>query len=115
MLVSDKVDFITNWILNYTLKIPAQPVALVIGISGGVDSAVSSTLSAKTGLKTIAVSMPIKQNPKQHDLSIKHLKWLKSKFKNVEGHVINLDRVFKSFEQTLSEFDDDHGLANSKA
>ena len=60
MLVGNKIDFITKWIKNYTVKLERQPVALVIGISGGVDSAVSSTLAAKTGLKTIAVSMPIK-------------------------------------------------------
>ncbi|PPR45983.1 MAG: NH(3)-dependent NAD(+) synthetase [Alphaproteobacteria bacterium MarineAlpha5_Bin6] len=115
MLVSDKVDFITNWILNYTLKIPAQPVALVIGISGGVDSAVSSTLSAKTGLKTIAVSMPIKQNPKQHDLSIKHLRWLEKNFSNVTTSVINLDNVFESFKELMNSFDNELAFANSRS
>jgi len=35
-----------------------------------------------TGIKTIVVSMPIKQIASQHDLSLKHKKWLKDKFKN---------------------------------
>ena len=37
------------------------------------------------------------------------------KFKNVEVHTVNLDDVFKSFVTTLSNFDNEHGLANSRA
>jgi NAD+ synthase len=68
-----------------------------------------------TGLKTIVVLMPIKQIASQHDLSLKHKKWLKDKFKNVESHTIELDEVFKSFQLKLSDFDSKHGLANSRA
>ena len=89
--------------------------SLIVGISGGIDSSVSSTLSAMTGLKTIVLSMPIKQIKSQHDLSLKHQEWLKSKFKNVEGHMINLDLLFESFKNSLSKFDNEHGMANSKA
>ena len=95
---------IKSWILDYVNKMERPAKSLVIGISGGIDSSVTSTICAMTGLRTIVLSMPIEQIKSQYDLSIKHLNWLKSKFKNVEGHVINLDRVFKSFEQTLSEF-----------
>jgi NAD+ synthase len=59
--------------------------------------------------------MPIKQIASQHDLSLKHKKWLKDKFKNVEFHKIELDEVFKSFQAKLSDFDSEHGLANSRA
>jgi NAD+ synthase len=59
--------------------------------------------------------MPIKQIASQHDLSLKHKKWLKDKFKNVEFHKIELDEVFKSFQSKLSDFDSEHGLANSRA
>ena len=88
---------------------------MVIGISGGIDSSVSSTLSAMTGLKTIVLSMPIKQKDTQHDLSLRHQEWLKKNFKNVQGHTLELDSLFKTFENTLGKFDSIHGMANSRA
>jgi len=94
---------------------PSKAESLVIGISGGIDSSVSSTLSAMTGLRTIVLSMPIKQKSNQHDLSQKHLEWLKSNFKNVEGHTIKLDNLFDEFKSSLSNFDNEHGMANSRA
>tara|TARA_B100000427_G_scaffold318662_1_gene316091 strand:- start:117 stop:854 length:738 start_codon:yes stop_codon:yes gene_type:complete len=106
---------IKDWINDYVGKMDKPAKSLVIGISGGIDSSVSSTLCAMTGLKTIVLSMPLRQKNQQHDLSIKHLKWLKSKFKNVEGHVVELDLVYDSFKKTLKDFDNEHGLANSKA
>jgi NAD+ synthase len=115
MEVSKKVIFIKDWILNYVNSMPKKAQSLVIGISGGIDSSVSSTLSAMTGLKTIVLTMPIKQITSQHDLSIQHRDWLKSKFKNVEAHTIKLDEVFNSFKSILSNFDNDHGMANSRA
>ena len=59
--------------------------------------------------------MPIKQHKSQHDLSIKHKDWLMKNFSNVEGHVIELDDLFKSFENNLSNFQNEHGFANSRA
>ena len=59
--------------------------------------------------------MPIKQIKEQQDLSLKHQEWLKGKFKNVESHLVILDNVFKSFKNSLSEFDNENGLANSRA
>ena len=115
MEVNKKVVFIKDWILNYVNSMPVKAQSLVIGISGGIDSSVTSSLSAMTGLKTIVVSMPIKQIASQHDLSLKHKKWLKDKFKNVESHTIELDEVFKLFQLRLSDFDSVHGLANSRA
>ena len=64
----DKIVYISNWIKDYAKNINNNPTTLVIGVSGGVDSALTSTLCAQTGLKTIAVSMPIKQNSSQHDI-----------------------------------------------
>jgi len=115
MEVSKKVIFIKDWILNYVNSMPTKAKSLVIGISGGIDSSVSSTLSAMTGLKTIAISMPIKQKSNQHDLSLKHQEWLKKNFKNVSGFTIELDDLFNSFETTLSKFNNEHGMANSRA
>ena len=94
---------------------PKKAESLVIGISGGIDSSVSSTLSAMTGLKTIVLSMPIKQKDTQHDLSLRHQEWLKKNFKNVQGHTLELDSLFKTFENTLGKFDSMHGMANSRA
>ena len=115
MKVSKKVTFIKDWIFDYVNSMPKKAQSLIIGISGGIDSSVTSTLCAMTGLKTIVVLMPIKQIASQHDLSLKHKKWLKDKFKNVESHTIELDEVFKSFQLKLSDFDSKHGLANSRA
>ena len=115
MDVSQKVSFISNWIKDYVNSMPKKAKSLVIGVSGGIDSSVSSTLSAMTGLRTIVLSMPIKQKAEQHDLSQKHKEWLKNKFSNVEGYTLELDDVFKSFENTLSKFENEHGMANSRA
>ena len=107
----DKIHHIKNWILNYVNSMPNKAKSLVIGISGGIDSSVSSTLSAMTGLKTIVLSMPIKQKSAQHDLSLAHQDWLKKNFSNVEGHTLELDSLFKTFEGTLNNFGNEHGLS----
>ena len=112
---SKKVLFVSNWIKDYAESMPSKAQALVVGISGGIDSSVSSTLSAMTGLKTIVLSMPIKQKNSEHDLSLKHQKWLIKNFKNVEAHTLNLDKLFEAFENSLSKFDSEHGMANSRA
>jgi len=115
MKAPEKVQFISNWIKNYVETMPNKAQSLVIGISGGIDSSVSSTLSAMTGLKTIVLSMPIKQKSAQHDLSLRHQEWLLKSFKNVEAHTLNLDKLFESFENSLSKFNNKHGMANSRA
>ena len=115
MKSSEKAIFISNWIKNYVNAMPNKAESLVIGISGGIDSSVSSTLSAMTGLKTIVVSMPIKQKKTQHDLSQKHQQWLIKNFKNVEVHTLELDKLFEIFKSSLSKFDNEHGMANSRA
>jgi len=111
----EKAQFISNWIKNYVENMPSKSQSLVIGISGGIDSSVSSTLSAMTGIKTIVLSMPIKQKSSQHDLSLKHQEWLVKNFNNVEAHTLNLDKLFETFEATLSNFDSELGMANSRA
>jgi len=115
MEVSKKIVFIKDWILNYVNSMPVKAESLVIGISGGIDSSVTSTLCAMTDLKTIVLTMPIKQNNEQNNLSLLHKKWLVGKFKNVESHSLELDNVFKNFENTLSGFKNEHGMANSRA
>ena len=115
MQTPDRINYIKSWILDYCESMPKKPDSLVVGISGGIDSSVTSAICALTGIKTIVLSMPIKQIKEQQDLSLKHQEWLKGKFKNVESHLVILDNVFTSFKNSLSEFDNEYGLANSRA
>ena len=115
MQPSKRINYIKKWINDYCKSMLKEPDSLVIGISGGIDSSVASTICALTGKKTIVLSMPIKQIKEQQDLSLKHQDWLKSKYNNVESHLVILDNLFKTFKNSLSEFDSEHGLANSRA
>jgi NAD+ synthase len=115
MQTSKRIDYIKNWITDYCKSMSKEPDSLVIGISGGIDSSVTSTICALTGKKTIVLSMPINQIKEQQNLSLKHQEWLKSKFKNVESHLVILDNLFKTFKNSLSKFNNEHGLANSRA
>ena len=115
MHINDRINFISNWINDYAIKFSKNPFNLVIGVSGGIDSAVTSTLCAKTNLKTIVVSMPIKQNKSQHSLSLEHIEWLKSNFKNVESYIINLDNMFDVFQDDMKNFASDLAFANSRS
>ena len=115
MDVKKRAKIITDWINNYCDTASYKPEALVVGISGGIDSSVVSTLCANTGKKTIVLTMPIKQIKSQHDLSLQHAKWLKQNYNNVEHHLLELDKIFNSFSQVLSKFDNEHGYANSRA
>ena len=110
-----KIEHISNWIKKYISSLKFQSPSLIIGVSGGIDSAVTSTLCCKTGFRTIAVSMPIKQNALQHDLSLKHLDWLNANFNNVDTMIIELDDVFKSFEKTMTDFNNKLAFANSRS
>ena len=115
MEVKKRAKIITDWIDNYCNTESFKPKALVVGISGGIDSSVVSTLCANTGRRTIVLTMPIKQIKSQHDLSLTHAKWLKEKYDNVEHHLIEMDKIFKSFSEVLNNFDNEHGYANSRA
>ena len=115
MNVEKRAQIIKDWIDNYCNTTSFEPKSLIVGISGGIDSSVVSTLCALTGRKTIILSMPIKQIKSQHDLSVKHGEWLSSKYKNVEHELVELEKVFDSFETNLNKFKNEHGFANSRA
>ena len=115
MRSEDRIKFIVHWIQDYCKSLKKQPVTLIIGVSGGIDSAVTSTICAKTGLRTIAVSMPIRQQYNQHNLSLNHLKWLETNFHNVITKVINLDDTFNTFYKTIKEFNSELAFANSRS
>ena len=115
MKVEKRVKIIQDWIENYCKNTSFDPKALIVGISGGIDSSVVSTLCAKTGRKTIVLTMPINQIKSQHDLSLHHASWLKEKYKNVEHHLLDMDKIFQSFSATLKDFSNEHGFANSRA
>jgi NAD+ synthase len=115
MEVKKRAEIIQKWIDDYCRSVPFDLQSLVVGISGGIDSSVVSTLCALTGRKTIALSMPIKQQKKQHDLSLSQGNWLTKKFKNVELNIINLENIFNDFEKILNKFNSEHGFANSRS
>ena len=115
MKIEKRAEIIKKWIDDYCKNASFSIKSLVVGISGGIDSSVASTLCALTGRKTIVLSMPIKQIKSQHDLSLKHGEWLSSKFKNVEFKLIEIEKIFNTFKETLTNFDNEHGLANSRA
>ena len=115
MNVSDRISHITNWISNYAISNSNTSFELVVGVSGGIDSAVTSTLCAMTGINTHVVSMPIKQNPNQHNLSLIQIDWLKNKYHNIHTYIIELDEVFKIFKKKMNEFNSELAFANSRA
>ena len=115
MNVSDRISHITNWISNYAKSNSNTSFELVVGVSGGIDSAVTSTLCAMTGINTHVVSMPIKQNPNQHNLSLIQIDWLKNKYHNIHTYIIELDEVFKIFKKKMNEFNYELAFANSRA
>lgn len=104
---------ITEWIKNYANNAGLQ--SLVVGISGGIDSAVVSALCARTGLNTVAVTMPIRQRPDLHDLSMRQGAWLAQNFDNVRHEIIDLTSTFDEFEQRLATYPNLLGMANSRS
>jgi len=106
-------DQITEWIKEYAFK--ANMRSLVVGISGGIDSAVVSALCARTGLNVFAVTMPIRQRPELHDLSMRQGHWLAQNFDNVRHEIIDLTTTFDEFERRLSTYPNILGLANSRS
>jgi NAD+ synthase len=112
-----KIDYISEWIKNYTNAMNKPAQSLVVGISGGIDSALTSTLSSMTGIKTIAISMPITTNQDSSNLGSIHGKWLMDKFANATYINIDLTDSYKVFHSKLSGMEQlsDLGFANSKA
>ena len=110
-----RIRHIVKWIKQYATKNKIS--TLVVGISGGIDSSVVSALCAQTGLKTIVVQMPIRQNPKQNNLSSAQAGWLLEQFPNNVVHMsMDLTTVFTAFEKKLAPFGDSElAFANSRA
>tara|TARA_Y100001958_G_C21117015_1_gene462278 strand:- start:164 stop:895 length:732 start_codon:yes stop_codon:yes gene_type:complete len=113
MNTAEKINFISNWILDYSNKNNFS--SLVIGISGGIDSAVTSTLSARTNLQTHVVTMPILDHQTLNNRGNNHVDWLKRNFKNITHHHIDLSKVFGEFQEKLGSNNCEHGYANSQA
>jgi NAD+ synthase len=106
-------DNITAWIKDYANN--AGVKSLVVGISGGIDSAVVSALCAGTGLPVFAVTMPIRQRPDLHDLSMRQGAWLTQRFDNVRHEIIDLTSTFDQFEKSMLTYDSLLGFANSRS
>ena len=103
-------DWLSDYLTNNNLD------SFVIGISGGIDSAVTSTLCAMTGYKTYVVVMPIHQKEDETDRGLKHCKWLKKKYPNVEHIKVDLSSIFDHFKSVFpNNFNNQLALANSRA
>jgi NAD+ synthase len=113
MDTSETINFISNWIADYSKKNNFS--SLVIGISGGIDSAVTSALSAKTNLQTHVVTMPILDHQTLNNRGNNHVEWLKKNFQNITHHHIDLSQVFSEFQNKLGSNNSEHGYANSQA
>ena len=114
MDLSKVENHIISWLTSYLKESSLH--GFVIGVSGGVDSAVTSTLCAKTGFPTLLLNMPIHQKSKQFDRSNDHIKWLKSKYKNVSSQELDLSSVLNSFSDVLNSNIQDHlSMANLRA
>ena len=109
----EKINFISNWIIDYAQK--GNFSSLVIGISGGIDSAVTSALSAKTNIQTHVVTMPILDHQTLNNRGNNHVEWLKRNFSNITHHHIDLSRVFNEFKAELKNNNSEHGHANTQA
>ena len=105
---------IVKWLEDRGLR--ARRPVLVVGVSGGIDSAVVSTLCAKSHFKTIVVNMPIKQDKREVNRAIKHIKWLKQNFTKVDDITIDLTDNYAEF---VKKFPKDYkynlACANTKA
>lgn len=106
---------IIDWLKDQVTK--SGQTGFVLGVSGGVDSGLVSTLCAMTGLKTIVVTMPIHQAQAEVTRADKHIKWLESKFENVESVCVNLTDTFETLRKALpmDESIDDLAMANTRS
>lgn len=110
-------DFIVNWLKDYAEKSKVE--GFIVGVSGGIDSALTSTLCAQTGFPTLVVEMPIHQDPNQVSRGQEHIAYLKSKFENVEGIIVDLSSSFDalkfSYPKAKSQEIEDLTLANTRS
>jgi NAD+ synthase len=115
MTPNSRAKFISKWIKDYTKKNKIK--SLVVGVSGGIDSAVVSTLCAETGLPVTAVTLPIRQNKKLHNLSLEQIDFLTENYDNVVHVNIDLTTVFSAFEKKTATlaYDSKLAFANSRS
>ncbi|MFH2059175.1 MAG: NAD(+) synthase [Pseudomonadota bacterium] len=115
MKTSNIINHIVQWLDTYLVDTSGLN-GFIIGVSGGIDSAVTSTLCAKTGKPVIALNMPICQAENQVSLSSAHIKWLKTRYKNVTGIHVELTPVFELIKQTLPDsIQDGLTMANTRS
>ena len=101
-----------NWLTDYS---KTGNFKFVIGVSGGIDSAVVSTLCAMTGIDTFVMTLPLQQKPEQLEIARKHIDHLTANYSNVSASEVDLTDVFLALKNTLSDYDNDLGWANSKS
>jgi NAD+ synthase len=99
MKTTQVIEHIVTWLKNYSDRSGTE--GFVVGISGGIDSAVTSTLCALTGKRVLTLNMPIKQSKAEFGRSHEHIKWLKSRFENVESKKVDLSGALECLEKIL--------------
>ncbi len=111
------INHIVNWLKDYAKN--HHQKGFVVGVSGGIDSALTSTLCAETGLPVLCLEMPIHQSENQVSRAQNHIKWLKSKYDNVQMVQVNLTPVFDSLLAELPKVENEEerlmSLANTRA
>ena len=107
-------DRISIWLKKYLENNNLK--SLVVGISGGIDSAVTSALCGMTNHKTIAVIMPILQNPEHTRRGEEHCDWLKKKYSNVQSFTIDLTHAYtQTLHSIPKEFHHPLSCSNMRA
>ena len=101
MQTKECVNYITDWLLNYSKQ--SKTRGFVVGVSGGIDSAVTSTLTAKTGQEVLCLEMPIYQEINQVNRANEHINWLKENFNKVSSLSIDLGETYDCFQQTVGK------------
>lgn len=99
---------IISWLLEYSNQ--SNLGVYIVGVSGGVDSALVSTLCAHTGNPVHVFNIPIKSSSKNTTLSTLQCEWLRSNFKNVTVHNVELSETYDVFMTSLKDIGKD-GLA----
>lgn len=118
---SELADGICDWLKECIQK--SGQVGFAMGVSGGIDSAVVSTLCARTGLPLLILEMPIHQGEDQVTRAQNHIKWLKSKYPNVNSLRVDLteayDVLYASYNSTpdipITREQFDFSMANTRS
>ncbi len=108
------IQHISKWLAEYSIASGFS--TYIVGVSGGIDSALVSTLCALTGNPTHVFNVPIKSSQKNATLSKLQCEWLRSRFKNITVHDVELSSTYDSFIFSIEDMPkNDLACANTKS